>query len=95
LENGITIVFEIQDFIERLILGLGVGETFGGQEAQPVAEGLVALDEDALSVLEVSLALVLGHYYYFTKDIIYARFLIKSFNLYCKSNYRSVVSRVH
>ena len=63
LEDGITIIFEVENFIEGLIFGLWVGKAFCGEEAETFTKCFEALDEDSLPVLEVGLALFLWHYY--------------------------------
>lgn len=63
LEDGITIVFEVEDFIEGLVFGLWVSEAFSGEEAETLTKCFKALNEDSLAVLEVGLALFLWHYY--------------------------------
>ena len=63
LEDGVTIVFEIENVIYSLVFSLGVGKTLGGEVAQSKAVSLKSLDKDALPILERGLALVLRHYY--------------------------------
>ena len=63
LEDGVTIVFEIENVIDSLVFSLGVGKTLGGEVAQSKAVSLKSLDKDALPILERGLALVLRHYY--------------------------------
>ena len=63
LEDGITIVFEVEDFIEGFVFGLGVSKTFGSEKAETLSKWFKALNENSLSVLEISLALLLRHYY--------------------------------
>jgi hypothetical protein len=63
LEDGITIVFEVKNFIEGFVFSLRVSKTFGSKEATTISRWFKALDEDSLTVLEISLALLLRHYY--------------------------------
>ena len=63
LEDGITIVFEVKNFIIGFVFGLRVSKTFGSEEATTISRWFKALDENSLTVLEISLALLLRHYY--------------------------------
>ena len=63
LENGVAVVFEIEDVFECLVLGLGVCESFCCQETESISCGFVSPHQDTLSVLKVGLTLVFGHCY--------------------------------
>jgi hypothetical protein len=64
LEERVPVVFEVEDIITGLVLDFDVCESLGCEVAGVVAVSLETLDDDALTVLEMRVVLVLGHKIY-------------------------------
>ena len=61
MEDGVTIVLEVEDIFECFILGSGVRKTFGSEEAGVFFITGKAFNDDTLSVSEQIVVLVFGH----------------------------------
>lgn len=70
-EDGVAIVFEIELVAVCLVLGSGVGETFGSEVADIILGILKALNEDSLPVSQKRIGLTLGHLDMLRFNIIY------------------------
>jgi len=59
LEEGVPIVFEVEDVVGGLVLDIDVREPLGGEVAGVDSLGLEAFDDDALAVLQVRVEFLL------------------------------------